>query len=180
MALMAQLRSRGHPDTPPVLATDGQGSYREALVETWRRVPQYSGRGRPPTRKQAQPDWRYIQVLKHHAGYRLTGITIEVVYGDPQEVLEVRGEHTAYVERTNLTSRQMNGRLVREALSFTKGLEMLEASCAWEDGVYNLACPVKTLQIEVHEGPRRWRPRSPAMAAGLTDSGLLKSCSGPL
>ena len=156
MALMAQLRSRGHPDTPPALATDGQGSYREALVETWGRVPPYPGRGRPPTRKQPSPDWHDVQVIKHHAGYRLTAITIKVVYGDPQDVLDVLGGHTAYVERTNLTSRQMNGRLVRKTLSFSKDLEMLEASCAWEDWVYNLARPLRTLQMEVHEGSRRW------------------------
>jgi len=108
-------------------------------------------------------------VIKHRTGYHLTGITIKVVYGDVEEVLDVLGEHTAYVERTNLTSRQMNGRLVRKTLSFGKQLEMLEASCAWEDCVYNLTRPVKTLRIEARGGPRRWLPRSPAMAAGLTD-----------
>ena len=46
---------------------------------------------------------------------------------------------------------------------------MLEASCAWEDWVYNLTRPLKTLRVEVNDGRRRWQPRSPAMAAGLTD-----------
>jgi hypothetical protein len=46
---------------------------------------------------------------------------------------------------------------------------MLEASCAWEDGVYNLTRPVKSLHLEVNDGQRRWKSRSPAMAAGLTD-----------
>jgi hypothetical protein len=169
MALMAQLRDRSHSDKPPAIATDGQGSYREAMVETWGQVAEYTGRGRPPTHKQPQRDWHYVQVIKHHAGYRLTGITIKVVYGDPQEVLDLLGEHTAYVERTHLTSRQMNGRLVRKTLSFSKELEMLEASCAWEDSVYNLTRPVKTLRTEVTDGQRRWLPRSPAIAAGLTD-----------
>jgi hypothetical protein len=117
---MAQLRDRSHPDEPPAMATDGKGSYRQALVETWGLVPDYAGRGRPPTKKQAQPDWHYLQVIKHHAGYRLTTITIKVVYGDPEEVLDLLGAHTAYVERTHLTSRQMNGRSVRKTLSFSK------------------------------------------------------------
>lgn len=138
------------------------------MVETWGQVPEYGGRGRPPTRKQAQPDWRYLQVIKHHSGNCLTGITIKVIYGDPEEVRELLGEHTAYIERTHLTSRHMNGRLVRKTLSFSKEREMLEASCAWEDWVYNLTRPVKTLRIEVNDGRRRWQPRSPAMAAGLT------------
>jgi hypothetical protein len=169
IALMAQLKARGHLDTPPAIATDGRGSYRQAMVETWGRVPEYSGRGRPPTRKQAQPDWHYLQVIKHRSGSRLTGITIKVVYGDPEEVRDLLGEHTAYVERTNSTSRQMNGRLVRKTLSFSKELEMLKASCIWGDWVYNLTRPVKTLQLEVNDGQRRWQPRSPAVAAGLTD-----------
>jgi IS1 family transposase len=36
-------------------------------------------------------------------------------------------------ERTNLTSRQISGRLVRKTLSHSKELAMLKASCAWED-----------------------------------------------
>jgi len=63
----------------------------------------------------------------------------------------------------------MNGRLVRKALSYSKELEMLKASCAWEDWAYNLTRPVKTLRREVNDGFRRWQPRSPAMAAGLAD-----------
>lgn len=169
MELMQQLQSRGHPHAPPAMATDGKGCYREAMVETWGQVPEYAGRGRPPTCKQPQPTWQYLQVVKHRSGYHLTGLTIKVVYGDPEEVRDLLGEHTAYIERTQLTSRQMNGRLVRKTLSFSKELEMLDASCAWEDWVYNLARPVKTLRIEVNDGKRRWQPRTPAMAAGLTD-----------
>lgn len=112
--LMAQLKERGHPEQPPAMATDGKGDYRTALVETWGEVPPYQGRGRPPTQKQPQPDWQYVQVIKERSGSRLTAVHITVVYGDPHEVLELMGGHTAYVERTNLTSRQMNGRLVRK------------------------------------------------------------------
>ena len=38
----------------------------------------------------------------------------------------------------------------------------------WEDTVYNLSRPVKTLRVEGAGDPcRRWLPRTPAMAAGL-------------
>lgn len=169
MALMAQLKARCHSDALPAIATDGKGSYREAMVETWGQVPEYSGRGRPPTHKQAQPDWHYLQVIKRRSGNSVRGVTVKVVYGDPEEVRALLGEHTAYVERTHLTSRHMNGRLVRKSLSFSKERKMLEASCAWEDWVYNLTRPLKTLRVEVSNVRRRWQPRSPAMAAGLTD-----------
>ena len=46
---------------------------------------------------------------------------------------------------------------------------MLEASCAWEDWVYNLTHPIKSLRIEVNDGLKRWQSRSAAMTAGLTD-----------
>ena len=63
----------------------------------------------------------------------------------------------------------MTGLLVRKTLGFSKQLAMLRAASAWEDLVYNLARAVKTLRVEVNDGQRRWLPRSPAMAAGLTD-----------
>ena len=155
-ALMTQLKRRGHPNCAPPMATYGKGGYRDALVETWGQVPEYAGRGRPPTRKHAQPDWHYLQVIKHRSGHRLSGVTIKVVYGTPDEVIGLVGAHSAYVERTNLTSRQMKGRLVRKTLSYSKQLEMLEAACAWEDWVYNLTRSVKTLRLEVNDGQRRW------------------------
>ncbi len=167
--MMSQIRSRSNPIEPPAIACDGNDSYPEAMLETWGKLPEYSGRGRPPTRKQPRFGWNCLQVTKHRSGGRLIGITHRVVYGDPKEVPDLMGLHTAYVERTNLTSRQMNGRMVRKTLSFSKETEMLEASCAWEDWVYNLTRPVKSLYIEVNDCPRRWKPRSAAMAAGLTD-----------
>jgi len=35
--------------------SDGNYSYPEAMLETWGKLPEYSGRGRPPTRKQPEP-----------------------------------------------------------------------------------------------------------------------------
>ena len=58
---------------------------------------------------------------------------------------------------------------MRKTLSFSKQLEMLKASSVWEDVVYSLTGPVKTLRLEVSKEKRRFQPRSPAMAAGLTD-----------
>jgi len=167
--IFSQLKERGHPDAPPPLASDGQGAYREQMVQTWGQVPPYSGIGRPPTVKRAAPDWQYVQVIKHREGGHVVGVTIKVVYGDPEMVLAEVGGHTAYVERTNLTSRQMNGRLVRKTLSFSKKVEMLEAASSWEDGIYNMTRSVKTLALEVNDGVRRRIPRTPAMVAGLTD-----------
>ena len=167
--MMSQIRDRNNPKDPPAISSDGNDSYPEAMLDTWGKLPDYSGRGRPPIRKQPQPGWKCLQVTKHRSGGRLIGITYRVVYGDSEKVCDLLGINTAFVERTNLTSRQMNGRMVRKTLSFSKETEMLKASCAWEDWVYNLTRPVKSLRVEVNDGQRRWQPRSAAMAAGLAD-----------
>src|SRR5437762_14057843 len=104
-------------------------------------------------------------------GNKLISVKAKVIYEDPEEVKALLGEHTAYVERTHLTSRQMNGRLVRKSLSYSKRLRLLRAACSWEDWVYNMIRPVKTLRVEraARYGQQRWQARTPAMAAGLTD-----------
>lgn len=166
---LATLKRRGHPESPPPLVSDGWGGHREALVSVWGQAPPYSGRGRPPTRKQPQEGWQYLQGVKERRNGHVTGVRLEVPYGDRETVIARLGRSTAYVERTHLTMRQMNGRLVRKGLGFSKEFEMLRASCVWDDTIYNLTRAVKTLRVEVKEGDRRWIPRSPAMAAGLTD-----------
>lgn len=167
--MMTQIKERTMSDDPPAIATDGNDCYREAVIETWGKVPEYSGRGRPPVNKKAQPQWKYLQVIKYRSGGRVVDIQHNVVFGDPKEVCDLLGLHTAYVERSHLTSRQMNGRVVRKSLSFSKEVEIFKDSCAWEDCVYNFARPHKSLRIAHHEGLQKWIKRSPAMAAGLTD-----------
>lgn len=169
--LWQQIKQRdAHADCPPSILSDGWGGHREALVQVYGQVPEYGGRGRPPTRKRPLEGWHYTQMVKQRdATGHLVGVDIRVIYGD-DTTLARTGTRTVYVERTNLTSRLMNGRLVRKTLGFSKVLTMLEASCAWEDVVYNLTRSVKTLRVEViPQTERRWIHRSPAMAAGITD-----------
>lgn len=168
---MRQVRDRLHPDhrlKPPGIATDGKRAYEEAMVATWGQVPPYKGHGKRPTNKKPAPGWQYVRLIKKREGHRLVCVDIQVVFGDPQAVLAFLGGHTSRIERTFLTSRQMNGRLVRKTLSFSKREEPLENACAWEDAVYNLCRPCKTLRQEMPQGQTRWSQRSPAMAAGIT------------
>ena len=168
---MQQVKRHAPEAPPPALSTDGKGAYREALLQVWGKVPAYGGQGRPPTLPQPSKEWRYLQVIKQREGGKLVRVTTKVIYGDLEEVKKVLGAHTAYVERTNLTSRQMNGRLVRKTLSFSKELRLLKAASALEDGLYNFTRPVKTLRVEQEDRSTsaRWQQRTPAMAAGLTD-----------
>jgi hypothetical protein len=164
------LKRRGHPDAPPPTISDGWGGIDEAMIEVWGQVPEYTGVGRPPTRKRPQPGWQYVQMVKQREKGRVVGVKLRVVFGDPKETLELLGKSTSYIERTHLTMRLFNGRLVRKTLGFSKDKWMYRASAAWEDLVYNLARPHKSLRVRVFDDPqRRWQKRSPVMASGLTD-----------
>jgi hypothetical protein len=164
------LKRRGHPEAPPPTVSDGWGGIDQAMIEVYGVVPEYKGVGRPPTRKQPQPGWQYLQVVKQRENGRVVGVELRVVFGKKKKVLALLGKSTAYIERTHLTMRLFNGRLTRKTLAFSKLLPMYRASAAWEDLVYNLARPLKTLRVMIFDDPyRRWKPRTPAMAAGLTD-----------
>jgi hypothetical protein len=159
------------PQEPPAVATDGLGAYREALLATWVIVPEWSGHGKPPTRHQPGKNWKYLHIIKKRKKGKRVRVTSKVVYGDAKEVKDLLGKQTAYVERTHLTSRQMNGRIVRTTLSFSKERRFLEAASALEAALYNFTRSVRIFHVEVENPIKqvRWRPRTPAMAAGLTD-----------
>ncbi len=168
---LMEVKMHAPDEGPPALSSDGKGAYPKAMVEIWGKVPEYSGRGAPPKPPQPGKDWQCLQVIKKRKGRKLESVRIKVIYGDPEDVKAKLGCHTAYIERTNLTSRTMNGRLVRKTLSFSKELRFLEASSTLEDAIYNFTRPVKTLRVELPNPSKqaRWQQKSPAMAAGLTD-----------
>jgi hypothetical protein len=165
------LKRRGHPDGPPPTISDGWGGIDDAMIEVYGVVPEYSGRGRPPTKKKAGSDWVYLQMVKQRDERgRLQGIKLRVVFGKKSEVIALLGKSTAYIERSNLTSRLFNGRQVRKTLAFSKEIEAYRAAATWEDCYYNLVRPHKTLRLPTADrSPQKWLPRTPAMAAGLTE-----------
>ena len=164
------LKRRGHPEAPPPTISDGWGGIDEAMIEVYGQVPDYCGRGRPPTKKRPLPGWQYLQMVKQRDNGRVVGTKLRVIYGDEAEVLGLLGQSTAYIERTHLTMRHFNSRLGRKTLAYSKALAMYHASATWEDICYNLIRPLKTLRLELVDDPkRRWMPRTPAMVAGLTD-----------
>ena len=160
---------RGHPEKPPPTVSDGWGGIREAMVETYGQVPAYSGAGRPPTLKKPGDDWQYLQVVKQRENGRVIGTELRVIYGDEEDVLELLGKSTSYIERSHLTSRHFNSRLTRKTLAFSKMITMHKAAATLEDVYYNFVRPHKSLRLEVNHTDRRWQPRTPAMVSDLTD-----------
>jgi hypothetical protein len=165
------LKCRGHPEAPPPTITDGWGGIDDAMIAVYGQVPEYGGRGRPPTLKRPGKDWLYLQMVKQHDEQgRFTGTKLKAVYGRLNNLIKLLGESTAYIERDNLTSRMFNARQHRKTLAFSKNLENHRASAIWEDGYYNLVKFHKSLRLRVVNIPgRKWHPRTPMMAAGLTD-----------
>jgi hypothetical protein len=165
------LKSRGHPDGPPPTISDGWGGIDDAMIEVYGSVPEYGGRGRPPTRKKPGTDWLYLQMVKQRdeRGHFL-GTKLRVIYGPKTEVIELMGESTAYIERSNLTSRTFNVRQARKTLAYSKEVFFHEAAALLEDCYYNLVHPHKSLRLPLADAlPQKWLPRTPAMASNLTD-----------
>lgn len=165
------LKQRGHPVGPPPIISDGWGGIDEAMIAVYGVVPPYRGRGRPPTRKQAQPGWQYLQMVKQRDAHgTFQGVKLRVIFGEPTDVLALLGRSTAYIERSHLTSRLFNGRQVRKTLAFSKTVENYRAAAVWEDSYYNLVRPHKSLRQRLQGNPLyKWRKRTPAMAGQLTD-----------
>jgi hypothetical protein len=118
----------------------------------------------------------YATVHKERQGGRVVGVTEELVLGSEDQLAEAlansgqsRAVNTSFVERWNATQRHFNARKRRKAYTFSKELGMHEA-CTWLVVLwYNFGWCVRTLRQEVGGAPRRYRQRTPAMAAGLAD-----------
>jgi hypothetical protein len=172
LAVFQTLKRWGHPDGPPPLLSDGWGGIDDAILAVYGLVPDYSGHGRPPTRPKPGKDWRYLQRVKQRDAHgHLEGILLRAIWGQKDELIALLGKSTAYVERSNLTTRMFNGRLTRKTLAFSKDLECHRAAVIWEDAYYNLVRPHKSLRVRAssHESHSKWTPRTPAIVAGLTD-----------
>ena len=177
LEVMQQIKERYCPKHPPAFATDGHLGYPIAITVTWGTELKNKRSGKPckVKSKASYTNWAYIQIIKNRKNNRLVSLNSKVVFGKAERVKELLGEHTSYVERTNLTSRHINGRLVRKTLSFSKKKKYLKASCEWEDAIYNFTRTVDTLKEKLPERSigELFSPiylqKTPAMAAKIAD-----------
>jgi hypothetical protein len=105
---------------------------------------------------------RYATVHKAREAGRVVSVEPRAVFGALPE-----GVSTSYLERHNGTDRHRNARKARKTYRFSKEWTMHEAVSAFTHYSYNFCWPVRTLRQKDDAG--RWRRRTPAMAAGLTD-----------
>jgi IS1 family transposase/transposase-like protein len=161
----------------PVFFSDGFSPYLSTLIEcyhTLKTFPRTGKRGAPRKPiKAPHPDLVYGQVVKKKRNGRLVEVVTRVVCG--AERLSTLGLtiSTTLLERLNLTFRHALAPLARKTLSFSKKRSHLEQQTHFFQAFYNVARPHMSLRDQMTGTPQRfvqrWRPRTPAMAAGITD-----------
>jgi IS1 family transposase len=175
-------------DHIPFFTSDQLPEYRTALLHAygmWHQPQRQGDRGRyPKPRRVPLPGLLYAQVVKKRKKGRVVEVGSKVVFGDPDAIADRLAAspvsntvNTSFVERDNLTQRQSNRRLTRRTNGFSKEITWFEKQLWVSLAYYHLVLPHHSLRQrlptpEPTRGtgtPRRWRPVTPAMAAGITD-----------
>jgi hypothetical protein len=161
-----------------LITSDEYPVYADAIRATDGRVvtPPRTGRpGRPRKPSTAlPPEVTYATVPKERASNRVVRVSLRVVFGALAAVaLAVlasavsRAVNTCFVERHNGTDRGRCSRKARKSYASSKDGDVHRAATLFSYFSYNFCWPVRTLRERQADG--RWRRRTPAMAAGLTD-----------
>lgn len=175
-------------DHVPFFTSDQLAEYPQALLQVyglWYQPPRRGTRGRfPQPRRVPAPELVYAQVVKKREKGRVVEVHSQVVFGTDaqlQACLETSAVsatvNTSFVERDNLTLRQSNRRLTRRSNGFSKELPWFEKQMWLSLAYYHLVLPHHSLRQPIPTPEptrgsgsyRRWRPVTPAMAAGITD-----------
>jgi IS1 family transposase/transposase-like protein len=165
----------------PAFFSDGFTCYLAALIAAFHVVTTFARtgkRGRP--RKpvcEPHPDLVYAQLVKQKKQGKLLTLSTRVVLGAERLTHLGLTISTALVERVHLTLRQALAPLARKTSSFCKDRERMRQRVVFFQAFYNVARPHMSLRrpLPMCERTRqgairpRWRERTPAMAAGLTD-----------
>jgi IS1 family transposase/transposase-like protein len=174
------------PGCVPLFLTDGLKDYSMALLTHfghWVQPPRQRDAGPPPKpRWMPLPHLLYAQVVKSYRRRRVIHVRHRVVFGTVagvKRVLEPLGWqiNTAFIERANLAIRQHVAAIGRRVIAVCKGEVGLRQQLALYQTYYNWCLPHTSLRLPLSQplptngsgSAKRWQPRTPAMAAGLTD-----------
>jgi IS1 family transposase len=165
----------------PAFFSDGFTCYLAALIAAFHVVTTFARtgkRGRPRKPLCApHPDLVYGQLVKQKKQGKLLTLSTRVVLGAERLTQLGLTISTALVERVNLTLRQALAPLARKTSSFCKNRERMQQRVVFFQAFYNVTRPHMSLRTPLSMPERtrhgamrpRWRERTPAMAAGLTD-----------
>mgnify|MGYP001163034342 CR=1 FL=1 len=148
-----------------------------ALIECYGKIKVFPGtgqRGRPKDPiKEPRPDLVYGQVVKERKGGRIIKVTHRIKCGAERLAQPGLKISTTLLERLNLTIRESLAPLARKTLGFSKERKNLRKQTLFFQAFYNFARPHMSLREKASETTgafeQKWTPRTPAMAAGLTD-----------
>lgn len=161
-----------------LVTSDEYPVYADALRATYGRVVTPPRTGRPGRPRQPYtelpPEVTYATVHKERSNNRVVRVSLRVVFGTLAAVALAlvasavsRAVNPCFIERHNGTDRGRCSRKVRKSYAFSKDWDLHRAATWFSYFSYNFCWPVRTLRERT--GDSRWRPRTPAMAAGLTD-----------
>jgi len=172
----------------PLFTSDQLPHYIRALLQVfgrWVQPARNGTRGRfPEPRREPPADLQYATVHKKRQGNRVVSVTTQVIFGQADELLtrlQASGLghkiNTSFVERMNLTLRHLVSRLKRRGLNFSKKREYLVWHLHLAVAYYHFVRPHRSLRCRLPQpmptrgngSPKKWEPRTPAMAGGLTD-----------
>jgi IS1 family transposase len=178
-AIVAKVSQQLGGKPPELMTSDEYAPYTTAIETTFSK-PEPAPRERKPGRPRILPERRlrddvtYATVHKHRENNHVVAIEQRLIFGAPERLEEVLGAstvshrvNTSFVERHNATDRGRNARKVRKTYRFSKDWQVHEAMTYLTMYSYNFCWSVRTLRVRDEE--QRWRERSPALAAGLTD-----------
>jgi IS1 family transposase len=177
-AVVEEFKRRTAGRLMDLMTSDEYSAYEGAILKAYGETitPPRTGRpGRPRSPYTAPAvGLNYATVVKVREKGRVVGVSSRVVFGTEAAVRRAlaaspvsRAINTAFVERHNGTDRHRNARKARKTYRFSKHWRFHEAVTYLTMYSYNFCWPVRTLRFRDDQG--RWRARSPAMAAGLTD-----------
>jgi IS1 family transposase len=176
-----ELRQRLAPGCLPTFTSDGLNLYFYALTAHFGHAGAVAGRR--ARQWQVLPDLLYGQVKKTYRRRKVVRVTHVMRCGTRAALhtalvdLGLSGRlNTAFVERVHLTIRQGVAALARRTWATTQATPSLSAQLEWWRAYYHFARPHGSLCVLLPQPiacggrrrPRRYRQRTPAMAAGLT------------
>ncbi len=169
--LIHEVKSRLAEDCVPVFTSDGLSFYFYALTAHFGHW--YRPENARKDHWQVDKRLLYGQLQKIRSGFCLKFNTTRMLIGERlhlKEALQKLGFsgriQTAYVERLNLTLREMIAPLSRRTWSMAHDRSPLSGHIEWGRAYYHFVLPHSSLQQVTENG--RTRRRTPAMAAGVT------------
>jgi IS1 family transposase len=166
--LLEGVRGRLGGRPPALITSDEWSAYPEAVLKVFGEVvvPPPTGKPGRPAGPRVEPPagMCYAAVHKEREKGRVVSVEERVVFG---ELGEGAGVSTSYLERQNGTDRHRNARKGRKTYRFSKEWQIHESMTHFTQLSYNFCWAVRTLGVK--EGSGRRHPRTPAMAAGLTE-----------